>query len=151
MLSSSLPPPPGHVPFPPAARGAPIERRATKRPARVFVTRRIPEAGLRLLRRAGVRVEVGQHEESRELDRELLIAGIRRCDALLCLLTDHLDREALETNGGLLGVAQMAVGFDNIDLPAATDLGLPVSNTPGVLTETTADFTWALLMAVARR
>ena len=73
------------------------------------------------------------------------------CDVLLPLLTEPIDREVLEANPRLLGVAQMAVGFDNIDVGTATELGIPVSNTPGVLTETTADLAWALIMAVARR
>jgi glyoxylate reductase len=62
-----------------------------------------------------------------------------------------VDRELLEANPGLLGVANHAVGFDNVDVAVATELGIPVSNTPGVLTEATADLTWALLLAVARR
>jgi glyoxylate reductase len=118
---------------------------------RVFVTRRIPRAGLALLQEAGAEVAVGQHEDEQGVDREALIEGVRGADVLLSLLTEHVDREVLETNSCLLGVANYAVGFDNVDLEAANDLGLPVTNTPGVLTDTTADFTWALLMAVARR
>ena len=63
----------------------------------------------------------------------------------------RIDREVLEQNPRLRGVANHAVGYDNVDLAAATELGIPVSNTPGVLTETTADLTWALLLSVSRR
>jgi glyoxylate reductase len=117
----------------------------------VFVTRRIPDAGLQVLRDAGVSFQVHQQDEEKGVERDALLEGVRRCDVLLPLLTERIDRELLEANPGLRGVAQMAVGFDNIDVPAATELGVPVSNTPGVLTETTADLTWALILAVARR
>jgi glyoxylate reductase len=73
-------------------------------------------------------------------------------DALICLLTEKVDRELLDVAGpNLRIVANVAVGFDNIDVPACTGRKVAVTNTPGVLDETTADFTWALLMAVARR
>jgi glyoxylate reductase len=117
----------------------------------VFVTRRIPDAGLQVLRDAGVSHVVSQDDEESGVERAALVEGVRSCDVLLPLLTERVDRELLEVNPGLLGVAQMAVGFDNIDVAAATELGIPVSNTPEVLTETTADLAWALIMAVARR
>ncbi len=73
-------------------------------------------------------------------------------DALVCLLTEKVDRELLDAAGpNLRIVANVAVGFDNIDVPACTGRGIAVTNTPGVLDETTADFTWTLLMGVARR
>jgi len=73
-------------------------------------------------------------------------------DALLCLLTDKIDANLISAIGPRVKViSQMAVGFDNIDVPAATARGIPIGNTPGVLTDTTADFAWALLMAAARR
>jgi glyoxylate reductase len=117
----------------------------------VFVTRRIPESGLELLRGSGARVTVRQSQEDAGLSREELLAGVRECDVLLPLLTERIDREVLEANPRLLGVAQMAVGYNNVDVETATELGIPVTNTPGVLTETTADFTWAMILAVARR
>jgi glyoxylate reductase len=117
----------------------------------VFVTRRIPDPGLQVLRDAGMSFVVSQEAEDAGVGRDALLAGVRGCDVLLPLLTEPIDREVLEANPRLLGVAQMAVGFDNIDVPTATELGIPVSNTPGVLTETTADLAWALVMAVARR
>jgi glyoxylate reductase len=73
-------------------------------------------------------------------------------DALVCLLTEKVDAELLDAAGPKLRIiANVAVGFDNIDVPACTARNVAVTNTPGVLDETTADFTWALLMAVARR
>ncbi len=117
----------------------------------IFVTRRIPEAGLEILRQSGAEVTVSQNDEERGVERADLLAGVAGCDVLVPLLTEPIDREVLAANGSLLGVAQMAVGYNNIDVKAATELGIPVANTPGVLTETTADFTWAMLMAVARR
>ncbi len=117
----------------------------------VFVTRRIPEAGLKLLREAGATVTISQNDEEQGVERAELLAGVESCDVLLPLLTEPIDRQVLEANPRLLGVAQMAVGYNNVDVETATELGIPVANTPGVLTETTADFTWAMLMAVARR
>lgn len=117
----------------------------------IFVTRRIPDAGIRILEQAGVGYGVGQMDEERGLDRAALLAAVRECDVLLSLLTETVDRELLEANPRLRGVANHAVGFNNVDVAAATELGVPISNTPGVLTETTADLTWALLLAVARR
>ena len=117
----------------------------------VFVTRRIPDAGLQVLRDAGVGFVVHQEDEESGVDRGALLDGVRSCEVLLPLLTEPIDREVLEANPRLRGVAQMAVGFDNIDVATATELGVPVSNTPGVLTETTADLTWALILSVARR
>lgn len=117
----------------------------------IFVTRRIPEPGLEILRDSGAQVTVSQDDEEQGVAHADLVAGVQACDVLVPLLTEPINRELLSTNERLLGVAQMAVGYNNIDIPAATDLGIPVSNTPGVLTDTTADFTWAMLMAVARR
>jgi glyoxylate reductase len=73
-------------------------------------------------------------------------------DAIICLLTEKIDRELLDAAGPKLRiVANVAVGFDNIDVPVCTERNVAVTNTPGVLDETTADFAWTLLMAVARR
>jgi glyoxylate reductase len=98
-----------------------------------------------------VSFDVSQDDEESGVDRAALLEGVRGCEVLLSLLTERVDRELLEANPGLLGVAQMAVGFDNIDVAAATELGIPLANTPEVLTETTADLTWALIMSVSRR
>jgi lactate dehydrogenase-like 2-hydroxyacid dehydrogenase len=116
---------------------------------RIFLTRRIPEAGLEILRRVG-EIEIGIEAEDESLPRERLLEGVARADVLVSLLTERVDREVLSAGGGLRGVANYAVGFNNVDVAAATALGLPVTNTPGVLTETTADLAWALILAVAR-
>lgn len=116
----------------------------------VFVTRPIREAGLRLLREAGASVLVWDGHEDEGPPVAEIIAGLQGADVLLCLLTETIDARVLGANPRLQGVANYAVGFDNIDVASATSLGIPVSNTPDVLTETTADLTWALLMATAR-
>ena len=117
---------------------------------KIFVTRRIRDAGLHLLREAGVELRIWPGPEDARPSREEVLEGARWADVLLSLLTEPIDREVMEANPRLRGVANFAVGFDNIDVPVATELGLPVSNTPGVLTDTTADLTWALLLSAAR-
>ena len=115
---------------------------------KILVTQRVPEAALEMLRSVG---EVELNPEDRVLSRDELIAAVRRNDYLFCLLTNRIDAEVMDANPNLKIIANMAVGFDNIDVNAATERRIPVTNTPGVLTETTADLAWALLMAVARR
>jgi glyoxylate reductase len=115
---------------------------------RVFVTRRIPEEGLGLIRE---RAECRLWDSDLPPPRAELLAGVRDVDGLLSLLTDRVDAELLEAAPKLRVVANMAVGYDNIDVPAATARKIPVTNTPGVLTETSADMAWALLMSTARR
>jgi lactate dehydrogenase-like 2-hydroxyacid dehydrogenase len=83
--------------------------------------------------------------------RDVLLREIAGADGLLCLLTDPVDADVIDAAPKLRVISQMAVGFDNIDIPAATGRGIPVGHTPGVLTDTTADFAFALLMAAARR
>jgi glyoxylate reductase len=116
---------------------------------KIVATRRIPDAGLEILKSAG-EVEIAVEAEDEPVPREKLLEGIRRANVLVSLLTERLDREALEAGRSLLGVANYAVGFNNIDVETATELGIPVTNTPGVLTDTTADLAWALILAVAR-
>ena len=115
---------------------------------KVFVSRRLPEQGLDLLRE---RYDMTLNPDDRVLSREELIEGVRGQDALLCLLTDEVDAEVLEANPDLRVVSNYAVGFDNVDVEKATELGIPVTNTPEVLTDTTADLAFGLLMAAARR
>ncbi len=115
------------------------------------MTRRIPEVAIPILRQAGATVTVGQSDEEKGLTSAELLAGVRTADVLLSLLTEPITRDVLNANPRLLGVANYAVGFNNIDVVAATELGIPVSNTPGVLTDTTADLTWALILGIARR
>ena len=114
----------------------------------VAVTRVIPDAGLRLLREAA---EVRLWEDELPPSPERLAELLRGCAGALTLLTDQIDGEVLDREPQLKVISNFAVGYDNVDVPAATERGVAVCNTPGVLTETTADFAWALLMAAARR
>lgn len=115
----------------------------------VFVSRPIPRPGVDILKEAGLLVEV--NPEDRVLTSEELAGFCRGKDGLLCLLTDTIDRAFLDQVPSLKGIATMSVGYNHIDLEAAREKGIPVSNTPGVLTEAAAELTWALLLAVARR
>lgn len=117
-------------------------------PARVLVTRELPEAALRLLEKHAA-LEV--HRSQTPLGRPALLERLRDKEALVCQLTQRVDAEVLSAGTKLRLVANVAVGYDNIDVAAATARGIAVTNTPGVLDETTADFTWALLLGVARR
>jgi glyoxylate reductase len=124
-------------------------------PPSVLVTQQIPQEGLDLLRSAGdVQIEINPTPGAIWTPAELL-ARVAGHDYLLCLLTDQIDAELLKAGAGgsppLRLVANMAVGYNNIDVAAARRLGVLVTNTPGVLTEATADLTFALLLAVARR
>ena len=118
---------------------------------RIVVTRRIPDPGLRILRDSGASVHIVQQDPRASVDRAALLDAVVDADVLVSLLTEGIDAPLLQRAPRLRGVANFAVGFNNIDVEEATRLGIPVSNTPGVLTETTADLTWALLLAVARR
>ncbi|HEX6693956.1 MAG TPA: D-glycerate dehydrogenase [Longimicrobiales bacterium] len=117
----------------------------------VLITRRIPPAGLALLDDAGARTRVLEPDPDRIVDRAALIGAVQHAAVLLTQLTERIDREVMEASAGLRGIATMAVGYNNIDMDAANAMGIPVSNTPGVLTETTADLTFALLLGIARR
>ena len=114
----------------------------------VFVTRPLPAPGIGLLSDSGF--EVRSNPEDRPLSREELLAGVREADALVCMVSDRIDRELLDSAPMLKVVANYAVGYDNIDVGAARKRGIEVTNTPGVLTEATADLAWALLLAAAR-
>jgi lactate dehydrogenase-like 2-hydroxyacid dehydrogenase len=120
----------------------------TDRP-RVFVARRIPEAGLAPVLDA---CEADVWEDELPPPRDELLRRVAGCDGILTLLTDRVDDALLDAAGpGIRVVSNYAVGFDNVDVAACTARGIPVGNTPGVLTETTADLAWALIMAAARR
>lgn len=115
----------------------------------VLVTRRLPAV---CLRRIEERCAVTLYQGEGAMPRDRLLAEVAGKAGAVTLLTDRVDGEFLDAAGdGLLIVANYAVGFDNVDLPACTSRGVLASNTPDVLTETTADFAWALLMAAARR
>ena len=115
---------------------------------KVYVTREIPERGLKIIKK---RLNAEVWSEYGPPLKEVIIEKVRDVDALVSLLSDKIDVEVFDAASKLKIVAQMAVGFDNIDVKEATKRGIYVTNTPEVLTETTADFAWALLMAVARR
>ena len=116
---------------------------------RVFVARVLPDEGLEPIRAA---CEVDLWTDELPPPRDELLRRVAGMDGVLTLLTDRVDAELLDAVGPQLRVvSNYAVGFDNIDVPECTRRGIPAGNTPGVLTETTADLAFALLMAAARR
>lgn len=119
----------------------------TEKP-KIFLTRELPSETMQILRSNS---ELTMNHEDRYLTKDEIIRGIDGVDGLLCLLTDTIDDEILAANPNLKVVANFAVGFNNIDVDAATRRQIPVTNTPGVLTDTTADMAFALLMDAARR
>ncbi len=114
----------------------------------VYVTRMLPQSAIDLLKQE-CNVEV--NPKDRVLSKAELLKEVQGRDAILCLLTDTIDADVIAAASKAKIFANYAVGFDNIDLKAAAEKGVYVTNTPGVLTETTADLAWALLFAVARR
>jgi glyoxylate reductase len=116
---------------------------------KVFVARLIPDEGIAAIKAA---CEAQVWEGELPPPRADLLDAVGGCDGVVTLLTDKVDDEFLDAAGPQLKVvSNYAVGFDNVDVPACTARGVGVGNTPGVLTETTADLAWALLMAAARR
>jgi len=115
---------------------------------KVYVTREMPERGLRIIKE---KFDTEVWTDYAPPPKKTIIEKAAKVDALATLLSDKIDAEVFDAAPKLKIVAQMAVGFDNIDIAEATKRGICVTNTPGVLTETTADFAWTLLMAVARR
>jgi glyoxylate reductase len=95
--------------------------------------------------------EVEAHAEDRPMERQQLLSRIGDRDGLLCMITDAVDEELLGRAPRLKMIANMGVGYNHIDIAAATRRGIPVSNTPGVLTDATADLAFTLILAVARR
>lgn len=116
---------------------------------KVFVTRIIPDKGLDLVRDF---CDADVWEDELPPPREEILKRVQGMDGLLCLLTDKVDGEAMDAAGAQLKVvSNYAVGFDNVDVGAATARKIPVGNTPGALTDATADFAFALLMCAGRR
>jgi len=115
---------------------------------KVFLTRQLPPAVMERLERE---TDLAWHREDRVATKAEVIAGMKGREALLCNILDRVDGELLDASPGLKVVANFGVGFNNIDVAAATARKIPVTNTPGVLTDATADMTFALLLAVARR
>jgi lactate dehydrogenase-like 2-hydroxyacid dehydrogenase len=114
----------------------------------VLISRGLEDEALRVLER---HASVDFHGVEQPLGKTELVRRIRNKDGLICQITDQIDDEVLAAAPGLKVVANIAVGYNNIDVAAARRRGVVVTNTPDVLTETTADFAWALLMAAARR
>ncbi|MEM4257896.1 MAG: D-glycerate dehydrogenase [Candidatus Thermoplasmatota archaeon] len=115
---------------------------------KIFITRQIPKEGLDLLKKYHT---VTVNRSDRILTKNEIIRELKGKDGLLCLLTDQIDKEVLEANPQLKMIANYAAGYNNIDIKTATEKGIPVSNTPDVLTDATAEMAWALLFSVARR
>jgi len=115
---------------------------------KVYVTRELPERGLHKIKQ---RFDAEVWSEYAAPPKKVIIEKAAKVDALATLLSDKIDAEVFDAAPNLKIVSQYAVGFDNIDAKEATKRGIYVTNTPGVLTETTADFAWALLMSVARK
>lgn len=117
--------------------------------APVFVSRRLTQAGIDRLEQIAA---IDLWEEQLPPTRDMLLDRVRGVEGIVCLLTERIDAGVMDAAGGQLKViSQFAVGYDNIDIAAATKRGIAVGNTPGVLTETTADLAFALLMTAARR
>jgi len=115
---------------------------------KVYVTRELPERGLKIIKQ---RFDAEVWPEYAPPPKKVILEKSKNVDALASLLSDKIDAEVFDVAPKLKIVSQLAVGFDNIDVQEATKRGIYVTNTPEVLTDTTADFAWALLMAVARR
>ena len=113
-----------------------------------LLTRRVPAA---VFDRLSDVCDVDLFEGTGAIPRPELIRRVAGKDALVCLLTDRIDREVLEAGTNLRIVANIAVGYDNVDVRQAASRGIVVTNTPNVLTEATAELTWALILAAARR
>lgn len=116
---------------------------------KIYITRKIPEKALFLLEK---QCDIAMwHEQETPVPYEVLKKEVENVDGLFCLLTENIDKELLDHATRLKVVSNMAVGYNNIDVEAASKKEIMVTNTPGVLTETTADLTFGLLMAVSRR
>ncbi len=115
----------------------------------IYITRKLPET---LIQPLQDRYEVEMWEQDDvQVPREILLEKARKASALLTMLSDRIDRELLDEGKHLKVVANLAVGFDNIDVEYAKENGIVICNTPDVLTETTADLAFGLMMATARR
>lgn len=115
----------------------------------VYITRKLPEETLAELKKRA-EVNMWPHEEE-AVPREVLMAEAKKADALLTMLSDNIDADLLKDASSLKVIANLAVGFDNIDISSAAKLGITVCNTPDVLTDSTADLAFSLILAAARR
>ena len=116
---------------------------------KVFVTSIIPEIGIEILKKEGI--EVVQYKSYLPIEKDKLISKAKNCDAILCLLSNKIDKEIIESLPKLKVISNYAVGYNNIDVEYATQRKIWVTNTPDVLTDSTADLAFALLLATARR
>jgi len=114
----------------------------------ILVTRKLPSSVLAKLRTVG---ELDLYTGDAAIPPGELRARLAGKDALVCLLTDRIDSEVMDAAPSLKIVANVAVGFNNVDVPYARSRGIVVTNTPDVLTESVADFTWSLILAITRR
>ena len=114
----------------------------------IYVTRRIPEKGLDILKKI---CQVKVNFKKRNLSREEIMKKSQKAEGLITMLSDPIDKEVIDNCSKLKVIFNYAVGYNNINVDYATKKGIVVTNTPGVLTETTADLSWALMFAVARR
>ncbi len=115
---------------------------------KVLMTRKLPEPALDYLR--SIPVDLHIYSNERNMPTAEILEAIPEYDGLICLLNDPIDRRILEKGRKLKGICNYAAGTDNIDLAAAAELKIPVCNTPGVLSDATAELAWALLFAAAR-
>src|SRR4029079_15123452 len=122
-------------------------RTLTTRP-RVLLTRKIPSSTLALLTE---KCDVDLYDGEGAIPREDLKRRVGDKDGVIAVLTDRIDAELMDAGAALKVVANIAVGYDNIDVPAARQRGIIVTNTPDVLTEAVAELTWALILGIARR
>ncbi len=118
-------------------------------PARVFVTRQIPPNSLDRLTQAGI--DYDMYPEDQVIPREVLLESVKDREGVLCILTETIDAEVFDHANKAKIFANYAVGFNNIDVEEATKRGIAITNTPGVLTNATADLTWTLILGAARR
>jgi glyoxylate reductase len=116
---------------------------------KVFITRMISPSGIQIMKDAGI--ELKQWEEKRDIPQGVLITICKDYDALISVGQDNIDRKFLNACKHLKAIAQMAVGYDNIDIAEATKLKIPIGNTPGVLSSATSDTAFLLMLAVSRK
>jgi len=116
---------------------------------KIFITQEIPEVGIDLLKKKGFEVSI--YKKDKPIPRKDFIKEIKNCDAVITLLTDKVDKEVINKMKNCKVIANYAVGFNNIDVAYANSKGIIVTNTPDVLTDSTADLTMSLVLACARR
>jgi len=118
---------------------------------KIYITRRIPEVGIKMLQDKGYEVDV--NPEDKVLSKDELISALKQkeYDAVLCLLTDTIDGEVFDASPNTKIFANYAVGYNNIDIEEANKRGVMITNTPGVLTETVAEHAFGLLLSIAQR